>query len=158
MISYKQEMIHGMIIGNQEILNCISCVFNRPVVAGFVLQTPLLLIDWLNSSLSDGLWKYLQNTFSLKPEELGSWKFERRLTSPYLSRVTCHLSHVTSCFRVGMVFKDWIPGQLFSNYKLYSKLKHIPQFILLQYLNVLFPSTHLSKAMLHVKTSATRLW
>ena len=42
----------------------VACpIFNRPGVAGAVLQTPLLPTD----SLSDGLRKYFQYTFTLKP-------------------------------------------------------------------------------------------
>ena len=41
---------------------------NRPGVAGAVLQTALLLIN----SVSDGLWKYIQNSVNPKPEELES--------------------------------------------------------------------------------------
>ena len=47
------------------------------------------------NSLTDGLWKYLQCTFNLKPYELGSWNFEWKFTSPNLSRVICHVSPVT---------------------------------------------------------------
>ena len=43
-------------------------IFNRPGVAGAVLQSPPSLID----SVSDGLWKYIPNTVNPKPEELGS--------------------------------------------------------------------------------------
>ena len=48
-------------------------IFNRPGVAGAVLQTPLSFIHSLINSLikvSDGLWKYIQSTVNLKPEEL----------------------------------------------------------------------------------------
>ena len=38
------------------------------------------------------MWKYLQTTLILKPEELGSWNFEGRFTSP--PHVMCHVSQV----------------------------------------------------------------
>ena len=40
----------------------VAKIINRPGVAGAVLQTPPLLIDWFMDSLSDGFWKYLQNS------------------------------------------------------------------------------------------------
>ena len=67
-------------------------VFNRPGVAGAVLQTPLWLINWLtHSSLS----KYLQNTFTPKPWELG----------PHLSCVIFHVSCVTCHISYAMYHK-----------------------------------------------------
>ena len=50
---------------------------NTPGVAGAL---------WGINQLSHPLWKYLQNTFTPKPLELGSWHFERRFTlTPQLS-------------------------------------------------------------------------
>ena len=71
-------------------------LINRPCVARAVLQTPLLVINWV----SHPLWKYLQQTFIPKPEKLGSWTFERRLTFPHLSCVRCHMS----CVRCHMLY------------------------------------------------------
>ena len=65
-------------------------LFNRHGVARAELQRPLSLIKLL----SHHLWKYLQETLMSKPEEQGSWHFERRFTSPHLLGVTCHMSHV----------------------------------------------------------------
>ena len=65
-------------------------LFNRPGVAGAVLQTALSL-----SKVRYGLWKYIQNNVSPKPEELESWSFERMFIPHYVSCVTCHESHVT---------------------------------------------------------------
>ena len=60
----------GMTLGSHHALTCFE-VFNRPGVAGAVLQTPLSLTDWiinsLTHSLTHPLWKYLQNTFTSKP-------------------------------------------------------------------------------------------
>ena len=41
------------------------------------------------------MWKYLQDTFTPKPLELGTWNFERMFTSHHMSRVICHVSRVT---------------------------------------------------------------
>ena len=41
-------------------------LFIRPCVARAVPQTPLSLIHWLIKTLTDDLWKYLQNTFTSK--------------------------------------------------------------------------------------------
>ena len=54
-------------------------------------QTPL----WLSHSLTDPLWKSLQNTFTPKLEELGSWSFEIMFTPHHVSHVTCHVLCVT---------------------------------------------------------------
>ena len=40
---------------------------HRPGIAGAVLQTPSLLINSFVKTLSDPLWKYLQNTLALAP-------------------------------------------------------------------------------------------
>ena len=62
-----------------------TSIFNRPSVAGAVLQSPLLLTHWAI------LWfKYLPNTVNHKPEEL-----DRRFIPYYVSCVMCHMSHVT---------------------------------------------------------------
>ena len=70
---------------------CFPIIINRSCVTRAVLQTPPLLINWL----SNPFWKYLQNTFTPKPWELGSWHFEVRFTSPLQSCVMCHMSCVT---------------------------------------------------------------
>ena len=67
----------------------------RPGEAGAVLQTQLSLTDWSSQSVSHPLWKYLQNTVSSKPWELGSWNFERMFTPQHVSQVTCPMSHIT---------------------------------------------------------------
>ena len=43
-----------------------------------------------------GASKYILNTVNHKPEELGSWNFERMFIPHFLSCVTCHVLHVTS--------------------------------------------------------------
>ena len=53
-------------------LICSIGVFNRPGVARAVLQTPSSFIHSLSQSVSDPLWKYIQNTFTPKPKKLGS--------------------------------------------------------------------------------------
>ena len=66
-------------------------------------QTP----SWLGHSLTDPLWKSLQNTFTPKPEELGSWNLREGSPPPtchmscvmcHMSRVTCHMSHIIIYF------------------------------------------------------------
>ena len=78
-------------------------IFNRPGVAGAVLQTA----SWFVKSVSHcTLWKYLppdiHNIINPKPLELDSWNFERMFTlyhvscvTWHVSPVTCHVSHVT---------------------------------------------------------------
>ena len=60
----------------------LSNIFNRPGVAGAVLQTPSWLSDWLSHPFPPNLQKFINP----KPSELGSWN---------VSHVTCHMSHVT---------------------------------------------------------------
>ena len=72
-------------------------MIKRPGVEGAVLQSASwlsfnLLIEWLI------LWlKYHLTTFNPKPEELGSWNFERMFIQHYVSCAMCHMSGVT-CF------------------------------------------------------------
>ena len=47
-------------------------IFNRPGVAGAVLQTPLQLIHSLIYLLSHTLVQNIQDTFTPKPQELGT--------------------------------------------------------------------------------------
>ena len=65
-----------------------TLVFDRPGVAGAVLKTALCL------TLSHPLWKYLQNTVSQKPLELGTLNF-RECSPNQVACVKCHISHVT---------------------------------------------------------------
>ena len=69
----------------------VDLFINRPGEAEAFLLIALLLIEWVIHPLL----KYLQYTITLKPEELASWNFERRFTSPNLSCVMCHVSNVT---------------------------------------------------------------
>ena len=63
--------------------------FNRPGVAGAVLQSRPLFIHWVILKF-----KYLLNTVNPKPKDLRSWNFERMFFPHYVSFVTCHVSHV----------------------------------------------------------------
>ena len=65
--------------------------FNRPGVAGAVLQSASLLIKSLRKPFPPNL----QNIINYKPEELGSRNFERMFTPHNLSHVTCCMSRVT---------------------------------------------------------------
>ena len=65
--------------------------FNRPCVAGAVLQTALLLIDWL---IESSFPPNLQNTINSKPKRLGSWNFERMIIPHQVSGVRCQVSGV----------------------------------------------------------------
>ena len=76
-----------------------EALFNRPGVAGAVLQTPLSPTD----SITHDLWKYLQYTFTLKPKELGAQIVREGSPPPtclvsrvmhHMSCVTCHMSCV----------------------------------------------------------------
>ena len=67
----------------------------------------------VNKSVSHPLWKYVQDTFTTKPEKLGSWNFERRFTFPHyhmscvtdhVSHVMCHVSHVMNFFFLLLFF------------------------------------------------------
>ena len=74
-------------------------IFNRPCVAGAVLQSPPVLINWfIKWSFSSNIFQPLQCTVNLKPEELVSWNFERTFIPHYGSCVTCHVSPVTCPF------------------------------------------------------------
>ena len=64
--------------------------FNRPRVAGAVLQSPPSLIN----SLSDPLVQNLQDTVNTKLLELGSWNFEKMFTPHHVSHVRCQVSSV----------------------------------------------------------------
>ena len=66
--------------------------FDRPGVAGAVLQTPPLLIDWVTQPFPP----YIQNIITPKLLELESWNFERMFTLNHfqLSRVICRVSGV----------------------------------------------------------------
>ena len=80
---------------------------NRPGVAGAVQQSPPSLTDsfihWVVLKS-----KYFPNTVNPKPEELGSWNFERMFIPPHImchvSCVTGHLSPVT--FQMSYVKKN----------------------------------------------------
>ena len=84
----------------------LKTLFNRPGVAGAVLQTPPSLIDSFIHSLSDPLWKYLQKIITPKPFELGTWNFDTMFTIPYVSCVTCHVLCVT-CHVSRVTCKNW---------------------------------------------------
>ena len=45
--------------------------------------------------VTDGLWKYIQNTVNPKPKEQGSLNVERMFIPHYVSCVMCHVSRVT---------------------------------------------------------------
>ena len=64
-------------------------IFNRPGVAGAVLQTASSFIDSLSYSFPHNL----QNSINPKLLELGRWHFERMLTPIlyHMSGVTCHV-------------------------------------------------------------------
>ena len=68
-----------------------NCIFNRPGVAGAVLQSASSLIQ----SPRGHFLPNLQNIINHKPEELGRWNFERMFTPHYMSHVTCRISRVT---------------------------------------------------------------
>ena len=68
-----------------------QCIFNRPGVAGAVLQTASSLIHSVGQPFPPNL----QNIINHKPEELGSWNFERMFTPHNMSHVTCCMSRVT---------------------------------------------------------------
>ena len=70
-------------------------IFNKPGVAGAVLQTPSSLIQSVSQSVTHPLWKYFQTIITSKPLELRTWHFDTMFTIPYVSHVTCHMSHVT---------------------------------------------------------------
>ena len=77
-----------------NVLQYMCSVLNRPGVAGAVLQSPPSFADWLINSVI--LYsKYLPNTPNPKPEEIGSWNFERMFIWYYVSCVKCHVSCVT---------------------------------------------------------------
>ena len=69
----------------------VSKISSRPSVAGAVPQSAL----WFIHSLSQPFPPNLQNIINNKPEELGSWNFERMFTPQNLSHVTCRKSGVT---------------------------------------------------------------
>ena len=69
--------------------------FNRPGVAGAVLQSASWFIHSVSQSVSQPFPPNLQNIINRKPEELGSWNFERMFTPHNMSHVTCRMSRVT---------------------------------------------------------------
>ena len=69
----------------------LSNIFNRPGVAGAVLQTPSWLSDWLSHPFPPNL----QDIINLKHLELGSLNFERMITPNHVSHVKLHMSGVT---------------------------------------------------------------
>ena len=93
-------------------------VFNRPGVAGAVLQTALLLIK-----VTDGLWKYIQNTVNPKPKKLKAEILGEcsSHTISHVSRVTCHMSHVT-CHLSGVTCHK----SFFKNIFIYIYIKKYP--------------------------------
>ena len=72
----------------------IDLIFNRPGVAGSVLQSPLSLIH----SVCHDFLKYLKDTVYPKLNELGSKIFERMFTPHHVSHVLCDMSHVKCNF------------------------------------------------------------
>ena len=72
-------------------LNQKSFFFNRPGVAGAVLKSASSLIYYFSEPFPPNL----QNIINHKPEELGSWNFERMFTPHNMSYVTCCMSCVT---------------------------------------------------------------
>ena len=70
---------------------------NRPGVARAVLQSASWSIHSFTEWVSDPFPPNLQNIINHKPEELGSWNFERMFTPTtcHMSHVTCHVSHIT---------------------------------------------------------------
>ena len=85
-------------IENKSVCSLQSWLVNKPGVARAVLQTHSSLIKWLsrsvNQSLSDPLWKYLQNNVSPKPKDRGSWHLERMFNPHHISCFTWFMSHV----------------------------------------------------------------
>ena len=91
-------------------------VFNRPAVAGAVVQKPLSLINWLSkSSFSSKSSRHLHS----KPDDLGIWNL-RECSTPsmchkshvpwHMSYVTCHVtpSRVICCMsHVTFFFTKW---------------------------------------------------
>ena len=71
-------------------------IFNRPGVAGDVLQTALSLINWLIGWVTDPFPPNVHNIRNPKPLELESWNFESMFTPHHVlchvSPVTCHMS------------------------------------------------------------------
>ena len=82
--------------------------FNRPGVAGAVLQTPSPIIQSVSQSVNLFLPILSYLIIICKAWELGNWNFERMFTPHnmshvmyHMSHVMCHVSHVTyhmSCF------------------------------------------------------------
>ena len=87
--------------GRGKSLRILKLVFNRPGVAGAVLQTPLSLIEsvsqfvsqWAFSSKSS---KYCKSQ-SGRARELPFWEnvYPPQHVTCHMSCVTCHMSHVT---------------------------------------------------------------
>ena len=89
-------------------------VFNRPCVAGAVLQTPSSLHRFIHSfihSLSQSSFSSKSSKYQKSQTIRGSWNFER-MFSPYnmshvplvtchMSYVMCHISHVTFFLKSG---------------------------------------------------------
>ena len=60
----------------------------------------------VSQSVGDPLWKYLQNSFIPILKELGSWTFERLVTSP--PYVMCHVLNVTFCMSCLMCHMSYV--------------------------------------------------
>ena len=71
-------------------LGIVRHLFNRPGVAGAVLQTASSLIK-----VGHCLWKYIPNIVNPRPEEPGRLNCERMFIPHYVSCVTCYVSRVT---------------------------------------------------------------
>ena len=90
-------MIFSLVNKNLIYKTCVSYIFNRPGVAGAVLQSPLLLIRWVgNSSYVKISSKHLHFQ-TVRAREL---KLLEKVHLPqrfecYVSHVTCHMSRVT---------------------------------------------------------------
>ena len=69
-------------------------IFNRSGVAGAVLQTAVLLTNWVSQWGIHPFPPDLQNIIIPKPLEIGSWNFVRIVIPHHVSPVTFHLSPV----------------------------------------------------------------
>ena len=69
--------------------------WNRPGVAGAVLQSPLWFFNSFIHSLTHPLVHISSKHWHSKPEELRSWNFEGMFIPHNVSCVTCHMSLVT---------------------------------------------------------------
>ena len=87
-----------IILGWQKL----NTILNRPSVVGDALQASVSLINSL-SNLVILCKKYLKNTFTSEPQEVGSWHFEKKFTFPHLSCVTFHVSHI-ACHLIFVIY------------------------------------------------------